>query len=157
METQIFHHAKIIIIFQKSSKRNQNLSRYYYYNSIITNLKFQQKPKYHHLSKILISKQNYLIIITQGPKSPYATIVYNESKHNILPCLGRQGQQSAAANLLVSCWSETKLEQPKYHLLLTSPINWKRCLPSAIFFFLQRANLIGPSLKKNETMLAPHN
>jgi hypothetical protein len=32
-------------------KRNQNPSRYY--NSIITNLKFQHKPKY-HLSKILI-------------------------------------------------------------------------------------------------------
>jgi hypothetical protein len=40
------------IIFEKSSKRNQNLLRYYY-NSIITNLKFQHKPKYHHLSKIL--------------------------------------------------------------------------------------------------------
>jgi hypothetical protein len=39
------------IIFQKSSERNQNPSRYY--NSIITNLKFQHKPKY-HLSKILI-------------------------------------------------------------------------------------------------------
>jgi hypothetical protein len=35
---------------KKSSKRNQNPSRYY--NSI-TNLKFQHKPKY-HLSKILI-------------------------------------------------------------------------------------------------------
>jgi hypothetical protein len=34
------------------SKRNQNPSRYYY-NSIITNLKFQQKAKY-HLSYILI-------------------------------------------------------------------------------------------------------
>jgi hypothetical protein len=32
-------------------ERNQNLTRYY--NSIITNLKFQHKPKY-HLSKILI-------------------------------------------------------------------------------------------------------
>jgi len=40
------------IIFKKSSKRNQNPSRYY--NSI-TNLKFQHKPKY-HLSKILIWK-----------------------------------------------------------------------------------------------------
>jgi hypothetical protein len=40
------------IIFTKSSKRNQNPSRYY--NSI-TNLKFQDKPKY-HLSKILIEK-----------------------------------------------------------------------------------------------------
>ncbi len=49
METQIFHHAKIYLSFKKSSKRNQNPSRYY--NSI-TNLKFQHKPKY-HLSKIL--------------------------------------------------------------------------------------------------------
>jgi hypothetical protein len=32
MKTQIFHHAKNII-FKKSSKRNQNLSRHY--NSII--------------------------------------------------------------------------------------------------------------------------
>ncbi len=32
-------------------KRNQNASRYY--NSKITNLKFQHKPKY-HLSKILV-------------------------------------------------------------------------------------------------------
>ncbi len=38
------------IILEKSSKRNQNTSRYY--NSI-TNLKFQHKPKY-HLSKILM-------------------------------------------------------------------------------------------------------
>jgi hypothetical protein len=41
------------IIFKTSSKRNQNPSRYY--NSIITNLKFQHKPK-HPLSKILILK-----------------------------------------------------------------------------------------------------
>jgi len=39
------------IIFKQSSKRNQNPSRYY--NSIITNLKSQYKPKY-HLSKILM-------------------------------------------------------------------------------------------------------
>jgi hypothetical protein len=38
------------IIFKKNSKRNQNPSRYY---NTITNLKFQQKPKY-HVSKILI-------------------------------------------------------------------------------------------------------
>jgi hypothetical protein len=40
------------IIFKKSSKRNQNPSRYY--NSI-TNLNLQHKPKY-HVSKILILK-----------------------------------------------------------------------------------------------------
>jgi hypothetical protein len=33
------------IIFKKSSKKKQNPSRYY--NSIITNLKFQHNPKYH--------------------------------------------------------------------------------------------------------------
>jgi len=42
------------IIFKKSSKRNQNLSRYD--NSIITNLKFQHKPTY-HLPKILQQKE----------------------------------------------------------------------------------------------------
>jgi hypothetical protein len=49
MKTQIFHHAKIIIL-KKSTKRNQNPSRYY--NSI-TNFKFQHKPKY-HVSEIFI-------------------------------------------------------------------------------------------------------
>jgi hypothetical protein len=46
METQIFHHAKIYLIFVKNknpSKRNENPSSDY--NSMITNLKFQHKPK----------------------------------------------------------------------------------------------------------------
>ncbi len=43
----------IIFPKKKSSKRNQNPSRYYY-NSIITNLKFQHKPKYHLSNLILI-------------------------------------------------------------------------------------------------------
>jgi hypothetical protein len=38
------------IILKKSSKKNQNPSRYY---NFTTNLKFEHKPKY-HLSKILI-------------------------------------------------------------------------------------------------------
>jgi hypothetical protein len=38
METQIFHHAKNILIFKKSSKRNEIILQSYY-NSI-TNLKF---------------------------------------------------------------------------------------------------------------------
>jgi hypothetical protein len=45
-----FTNAKKNITFpKKSSKRNQNPSKYH--NSIITNLKCQHKPKY-HLSKI---------------------------------------------------------------------------------------------------------
>jgi hypothetical protein len=52
METQIFHHAKIQSSKNNPLKETLNPSRYYY-NSIITNLKFQHKQKY-HLSKILI-------------------------------------------------------------------------------------------------------
>ncbi len=43
METQIFHHAKKILIFKTILSKIQNPSRYYYHNSIITNLKFQHK------------------------------------------------------------------------------------------------------------------
>jgi hypothetical protein len=51
METQIyFTMQKYNLQNKKSSKRNQNPSKYY--NSI-TNLKFQHKPKY-HLSKFII-------------------------------------------------------------------------------------------------------
>jgi hypothetical protein len=46
--------CKFIILKKKSSKRNQNPSRYH--NSIITNLKFQHKPKYHLSNLILVSK-----------------------------------------------------------------------------------------------------
>jgi hypothetical protein len=70
METQIFQHAKIYLIFVKksSNRRNQNPSRCYY-NSIRTNLKFQHKPKY-HLSKnphIKIRPGYYYLV--GGPKS----------------------------------------------------------------------------------------
>jgi len=53
METQIyFTMQKYNLQKIKSSKRNQNPSRYH--NSL-TSLKFQHEPKY-HLSKILIEK-----------------------------------------------------------------------------------------------------
>jgi hypothetical protein len=52
METQIFHHAKTLSS-KNPLKETKNPSRYYYYNSIIANLKFPHKSKY-HLSKILI-------------------------------------------------------------------------------------------------------
>ncbi len=51
------------IVFKKSSKRNQNPSRYY--NSI-TNLKFQHKPKKSSFKNSYIKNRP---IITQGPKS----------------------------------------------------------------------------------------
>jgi hypothetical protein len=48
MKTQIFHHAKIYNLL----KETKNPSRYY--NSIITNLNFQHKPKY-----IIFQKASY--------------------------------------------------------------------------------------------------
>jgi hypothetical protein len=54
----------IINLSKKSSKRNQNPSRhYYYYNSIITNLKFQHKPKYIIFQKSSYNKNSPIIII----------------------------------------------------------------------------------------------
>jgi hypothetical protein len=64
METQIFHHPKNTI-FQKSSERNQNPSRYY--NSI-TKLKFQYKPKNKSSFKKSSYKNRPIIIITLGAK-----------------------------------------------------------------------------------------
>jgi hypothetical protein len=61
METQIFHHAKIYLIFKKFSKTNENPSKYYY-NSIITNLKFQHKPKISSFKNPHIKKIDLLFI-----------------------------------------------------------------------------------------------
>jgi hypothetical protein len=55
------------IIFKKSSKRNQNPSSYY--NSIITNLKFEHTPKY-HVSKILIIKMGLLLLLLPRGQNP---------------------------------------------------------------------------------------
>jgi hypothetical protein len=52
METQIFiSPCKNILIFKKTSKKNQNPSSYYNY---VTNLEFQHKAKNIIFSKILI-------------------------------------------------------------------------------------------------------
>jgi len=82
------------IIFQKSSKRNQNPSRYY---DSITNLKFQHKPKY-HLSKTLVSK---LDLLPRG-QHPLTVIPYNESKHNILALVGENNKGRIMSILLTS-------------------------------------------------------
>jgi len=42
--SKIFHHEKNIIFTKSSNRRNKNPS-IYYYNSIITNPKFQYNPK----------------------------------------------------------------------------------------------------------------
>jgi hypothetical protein len=45
----------------------------------------------------------------------------------------------------------------KVDIDIHSNINYMSCLPSSISFLGQQANLIGPSLKKIETMEAPQN
>jgi hypothetical protein len=79
METQIFHHAKNII-FKKSSKRNENPSRYY--NSI-TNFK---------KAKISSFKNSHIkidILIPRGQNPLRYYILYSEYKHNILALVGK--------------------------------------------------------------------
>jgi hypothetical protein len=66
-------------MLKKSSKKSQNPSRYYYYNSI-TNLK---------LAKISPSKNPH-IKINLLPRGLKMLILYNnESKHDILSCVGK--------------------------------------------------------------------
>jgi hypothetical protein len=50
METQIFHHAKIY--FSKTTLKETKILEDFI--TLVTNLKFQHKPKEYHLSKILI-------------------------------------------------------------------------------------------------------
>jgi hypothetical protein len=52
---------------KNSSKRNQNPSRYH--NSIITNLKFQHKPKYHVSKNAHIKIDLLLLLLPRGQKS----------------------------------------------------------------------------------------
>jgi hypothetical protein len=95
METTITSPCKNIL-FKKSSKRNQNCSRYY--NSV-TYLKFQQKPKY-HLSKILIYRNRS---ITLGPKSLKLLYSIMNLKHNniLLALVGNanKGNKETAQSL----------------------------------------------------------
>jgi hypothetical protein len=72
------------VIFQKSSKRNQNPSRYY--NSIELISSFQHKPKY-FLSKNPHIKIDLLLLLPRGQNPLSYYTLYNESKHNILAFL----------------------------------------------------------------------
>ncbi len=55
------------IIFPKKKnpliEETKILSRYNYYNSIITNLKFQHKPKYHISKNPHIKKKDLLLLL----------------------------------------------------------------------------------------------
>jgi hypothetical protein len=66
METQIFHHAKIQSS-KKSSKRNQNPSKYY---NFISNLKFQHKANISSFKNPHI-KIGLLLPRGQNPLSDY--------------------------------------------------------------------------------------
>jgi hypothetical protein len=65
----IFHHAKIIIFFQKSAKKETKILQEIIILTLGTNLKFQHKPRI----CIIFPKSSYknrpIIILSQGPKS----------------------------------------------------------------------------------------
>jgi hypothetical protein len=78
------------IIFKKkpkSSKRNQYPSRYH--NSIITNLKFQHKPKYHLFKNPHIIKIDLLLLLPGGPKSIKLLYSIMNLNTNILAFVGK--------------------------------------------------------------------
>jgi len=72
------------IIFKKSSKRNQNPSRYYY-NSIITNLKFQHKPKISPFKNAHVKID--LLLLPRG-QNPFKLLYSIMNLNTIYPCLG---------------------------------------------------------------------
>jgi hypothetical protein len=77
------------IIFKKSSKKNQIPSRYY--NSIIINLKF-----FLNISQNIISKNPHIkidLLLPRGQNPLKATILYNESKHNILALVSKANKK----------------------------------------------------------------
>jgi hypothetical protein len=69
-ETQIFHHAKIYNLQKKSSKRNQNPSRY---SNSITYLKFPTQAKISSF-KNPHTKLDLLLPRGQNPLSYYNTL-----------------------------------------------------------------------------------
>ncbi len=78
-----------IIFRKKSSKRNQNPSRYYY-NSIITNLKFQHKQKISSFKNPHIKiKQTYYLLLPSRGQNPlsYYNSIMNLKHNNILLAL----------------------------------------------------------------------
>jgi hypothetical protein len=64
MKIQIFPNAEKYNLQKKILfKRNQNPSRYYYYNSIITNLKFEHKPEISSFKKSSYKKIGLLLLL----------------------------------------------------------------------------------------------
>jgi len=90
METQIFHHAKIYLIFKKSSKRNQNPSRYhklYNHSQVSTQAKISSFKNPHIKIDILPTGQNPLSY----------SILHTESKHNILALVDKANKRDCIA------------------------------------------------------------
>jgi hypothetical protein len=85
METQIFHHAKIII-FKKSSARNQNPSRD---SNSITNLKVSAQTKISTFKNPHIKIDLLLLLPSRGQNPLSYYVLYNESTNNILAYQGK--------------------------------------------------------------------
>jgi hypothetical protein len=85
--TYLFHHAKKYTLQKKTLYKKPKSFKKYYYNSIITNLKFQHKAQNLIFQNALYKNRPIIIIIYIGAKIPlsyyYYYILYNnESKHN---------------------------------------------------------------------------
>jgi hypothetical protein len=75
MEAQIYHHAKNVIFKKNPLKETKTLSRYY--NSIITNLKIQHKPKISSFKNPHMKRDLLLLPRGQNPLSYYILSTMN--------------------------------------------------------------------------------
>ncbi len=75
METQIFHHAKIYLIFKKIPLKETKILQY-----IIINLKFQHKPKYYLSNPKPTENPILLNIENNGPFLPFPLVLSNSHK-----------------------------------------------------------------------------
>jgi len=75
-------------------KETKTLSRYY--NSIITNLKIQHKPKISSFKNPHM-KRDLLLLLPRGQNPLSYYTLYNESKHNILALVGKANKSCSKA------------------------------------------------------------
>jgi hypothetical protein len=89
METKLkyFTMPKKYLIFKKNplKQRNQNPSRYYYYNSIITNLKFQHKAKISSFKNPHIKIDLLLLLLLPRGQNPFKLLYSIMNVNTIYP------------------------------------------------------------------------
>jgi hypothetical protein len=90
METQIFQHAKKYNLQKKNPLKETKKNPSRYYNSIINQSQVSTQAKISCFTNSSYKNRPIIIIIiTRGQNPLSSTILYNDSKHNILALVGK--------------------------------------------------------------------